>query len=132
MWIKLTPEQRARADELLRSNPPPFKVKPKPKLEFRVKEEDLSPRVVQAIRKQPESFELRVTARDGEVVVVDRPRQTELIEVVETREGKASVARRYDCATGAWSMVGFEDGYRRSGVEHAYDPIARGLGGKDD
>jgi hypothetical protein len=98
--IKLTPEQRARADELLRSNPPPFKVKPKPKLQLRVNEQDLSPRIVEAVRKSPESVEVRVTAKDEELTVVDRPRRTELIEVVETKEGKVSVARRYDCVTG--------------------------------
>jgi hypothetical protein len=129
--IRLTPEQRARADELLRSNPPPFKVKPNPKLQLRVDEQDLSPRIVEAVRKSPESVEVRVTAKDKEIVVVDRVRRTEVIEVVETRDGKVSVARRYDCATGEWSTIEFEGGYRRSGVEHAYDPIARGLGGED-
>jgi hypothetical protein len=131
--IKLTPEQRARADELLRI-PPPFKVKPKPKpkLQLRVNQQDLSPGIVEAIRKSPESVEVRVTARDEEVTVVDRPRRTEVLEVVETRDGKVSLARRYDVATGEWSTVEFEEGYRKEGgVETTYDPIARGLGRTD-
>lgn len=66
--IKLTEEQQALADELVRRNPPPFRVKPKPKLELRVK--DLSPRIIEAIRKSPESVEVRVTARDEQGVVV--------------------------------------------------------------
>jgi hypothetical protein len=129
--IKLTPEQRARAEELLRRNPPPFKVKPKPKLEINVG--DLSPRITDALRKQPGSVEVRVTARaDEDVVVVDRPRRTEILDVIEVdREGRPAVARRYDCTTGHWGTVEFEGGYRKSGVETDWDPITRGLRRED-
>ena len=64
-----------------------------------------------------------------EVTVTDRPRQTEVIEVLEYQDGRPSLVARHDCATNQKWIEKWEDGYRpKSGVEHAYDPIARGLG----
>ncbi len=64
-------------------------------------------------------------AEDG-TTVIDRPRRTELLEVLEVdRDGRPALARRYDSGTGEWSVVDFDGGYRRApGAVSDYDPFA--------
>ncbi len=91
--------------------------KPKPAIVAVVSE-----KMAEAVRANPESVRLSAKAAD-ETVVVDRPRRTEMIEVIETAEGRALLARRYDSATNEWTTIEFEGGYRRSGVVSDYNPL---------
>jgi hypothetical protein len=91
-----------------------------------------SPEVVAAVKANPGS--LRVWAKETEeaVPVTDRPRQMEVIEVLEVRDARPSLVQRFDCATGQSWLEEWQDGYGpKSSVEHAYDPIAVGLGRTD-
>jgi hypothetical protein len=77
-----------------------------------------------AIKANPES--LRLNARDADGPVIDRPRRTEIIEVMDepTVDGRLRRAWRTDCATGERSVVEFEGGYRAPNVvAHVYDPL---------
>jgi hypothetical protein len=99
----------------------------KPKLETRV-----SARMAEAVRANPASLRLSAKAVDG-TTIIDRPRRTEVIEVLEVdAQGRPSLARRIDCTTGDHSLVEFESGYRRSGVQRDWNPIARLRTSDDD
>jgi hypothetical protein len=105
-------------------------------------EEDAKPKIVasvsakmaEAIKANPETF--RVSARGAdETVVVDRPRRTEVIEVMDepTVDGKLRRAWRIDCATGERSVIEFEGGYRQPNVvAHQYDPLSALKGDGND
>ena len=70
---------------------------------------------------------VRVSAKAADdTIVVDRPRRTELLEVLEVdAEGRPSLVRRVDCATGEVGMLEFAGGYRQpAGAVSAYDPLA--------
>lgn len=82
----------------------------------------VSEKMAEAVRANPASVRLSAKAAD-DTVVVDRPRRTEMIEVIEAAEGRALLARRYDCTTNEWSTIEFEGGYRKSGVVHEYNPL---------
>jgi hypothetical protein len=85
----------------------------------------VSPKMAEAIKANPGS--LRVSAKGAdETVVVDRPRRTEVMEVVEVdREGRPARVRRFDCASGETSVLEFVGGYRQPpGAVHVYDPFA--------
>jgi hypothetical protein len=102
----------------------PFKrVSPKPKPKFEV---EVTPRMAEAAKANPASVQVRVSAdaADG-TTVIERVRRTELIEVLEVdREGRPSLARRIDCATGERSMVEFDQGYRQQpGAVSDYNPL---------
>jgi hypothetical protein len=64
----------------------------------------VSPKMVEAIKHDPTS--LRLSARGADdTVVVDRPRRTEVMEVLEVdREGRPSRVARFDCASGERSV----------------------------
>jgi len=102
----------------------------KPKLQVTV-----TPKMAEAVKANPESLRVSAKAED-DTVVIDRPRRTEIIEVTEVDgQGRPTLARRYETATGGWSTLEFEGGYRKpSGAESNYDPYARGLmrSGNDD
>lgn len=102
---------------------PPRKAKPKPAVVAVVSE-----KFAEAAKANPESVRLSVRAAD-ETVVVDRPRRTEVLEVLEVdREGRPSRVARFECATGEKSVLDFVDGYRQpGGAVSNYDPIKRGL-----
>ena len=103
-------EIRARADEAA-----------KPKIVASV-----SQKMAEAIKANPGS--LRLNAKDADdTPVIDRPRRTEVIEVMDepTVDGKLRRAWRTDCATGERSVIEFVDGYRQPpGAAHVYDPLA--------
>jgi hypothetical protein len=103
-------EIRARADEAA-----------KPKIVASV-----SQKMAEAIKANPGS--LRLNAKDADdTPVIDRPRRTEIIEVMDepTVDGKLRRAWRTDCATGERSVIEFVDGYRQPpGAAHVYDPLA--------
>jgi hypothetical protein len=85
----------------------------------------VSPKMAEAIKANPTS--LRVSAKGAdETTVVDRPRRTEVMEVVEVdREGRPSRVRRFDCASGETSVLEYVGGYRQPpGAVHVYDPFA--------
>jgi hypothetical protein len=103
-------EIRARADEAA-----------KPKIVASV-----SQKMAEAIKANPAS--LRLNAKDADdTPVIDRPRRTEIIEVMDepTVDGRLRRAWRTDCATGERSVIEFVDGYRQPpGAAHVYDPLA--------
>jgi hypothetical protein len=103
-------EIRARADEAA-----------KPKIVASV-----SQKMAEAIKANPGS--LRLNAKDADdTPVIDRPRRTEIIEVMDepTVDGRLRRAWRTDCATGERSVIEFVDGYRQPpGAAHVYDPLA--------
>jgi hypothetical protein len=106
------------------ANRPPARLKPKPAVMAVVSE-----KLAQAAKANPEGVRVSVRAAD-DTVVVDRPRRTEVIEVLEVDgEGRPKVARRIDCTTGEAGMIDFVGGYRQpAGAVSDYDPIKRGLG----
>ena len=74
--------------------------KPKPAIVAVVSE-----KMAEAVRANPQSVRLSARAAD-DTVVVDRPRRTEAIEVIEVdREGRPALALRHDFTTneGIWS-----------------------------
>jgi hypothetical protein len=114
-------EKLEREFEEMMATPLP-KVKPKPKPEMHA---PITPRVAEAVRANPQSLRIVAEAADG-TVVIERPRPLERLEVVEVdTEGRPRRAQRYDCLTGQWSELDFVGGYRRSGIETDYNPIAR-------
>ena len=85
----------------------------------------VSPKMAEAIKANPGS--LCLNAKDAGGDVIDRPRRTEIIEVMDepTVDGKLRRAWRTDCATGERSVIEFVDGYRQPpGAAHVYDPLA--------
>ena len=85
----------------------------------------VSPKMAAAIKANPAS--LRLNAKDADGPVIDRPRRTEIIEVMDepTVDGKLTRAWRTDCATGERSVIEFAGGYRQPNVvKHVYDPLA--------
>jgi hypothetical protein len=93
----------------------------------------LSEKMAEAIKANPTSLRLSAKAED-ETVVVDRPRRSEVLEVLEVdAQGRPSLARRFDCATGETSELEFVGGYRQpSGAVHVYDPLAALKGNEND
>lgn len=92
--------------------------KPKPAIVAVVSE-----KMAEAVRANPESVRLSARAAD-DTVVVDRPRRTEAIEVIEVdREGRPALALRHDFTTNERHLVQFEGGYRRTGVVSDYNPM---------
>lgn len=112
-------------DYLPRKKPQP---KPKPALVTTVSE-----KLAAAVKANPESVRVSATAED-ETVVVDRPRRSEVLEVLEVdAEGKPARARRYDTLTAEWGIVDFNQGYREpAGGVSNYDPLARLRGDEVD
>jgi hypothetical protein len=87
----------------------------------------VSPKVVEAIKHDPESLRVSVSANGAdETVVFERPRRVEVMEVLEVdAQGKPSRVARMDCATGERSVLEFAGGYRQPpGAAHVYDPYA--------
>jgi hypothetical protein len=85
----------------------------------------VSPKMAAAIKANPAS--LRLNAKDADGPVIDRPRRTEIIEVMDepTVDGKLRRAWRTDCATGERTVVEFQGGYRQPNiVKHVYDPLS--------
>jgi hypothetical protein len=86
----------------------------------------VSPKIAEAIKHDPTSLRISARAAD-DTVVVDRPRRTEVIEVMDepTVDGRLRRAWRTDCATGERSVIEFVGGYRQPpGAVHVYDPFA--------
>jgi hypothetical protein len=85
----------------------------------------VSEKMAEAIKANPESLRLSAKGAD-ETTVVDRPRRTEMLEVVAVdAEGRPSRVARVDCATGERSLLDYVDGYRQPNtVSHIYDPLA--------
>jgi hypothetical protein len=93
----------------------------------------VSPKMAEAIKANPTS--LRVSAKGAdETVVVDRPRRTEVMEVVEVDAGgRPARVRRFDCASGETSVLEYVGGYRQPpGAVHVYDPFAALKGNEND
>lgn len=92
----------------------------KPKLEVAV-----SPKIVEAVKANPTSLRISARAADG-TTVIDRPRQTEVIEVLEVdAEGRPALARRFDVATNAWGLCEYREGYRQpAGAVSDYSPLS--------
>lgn len=103
------------------------KAKPKPALVSVVSE-----KLAAAARANPDS--VRISARaDDDTIVVDRPRRSDIVEVVEVdAQGRPKLARAYDAASNTYGDVEFKEGYRAGGsAQSVYDPIERfekGLG----
>jgi hypothetical protein len=111
----------ARYEQLMATPLPKAKPKPKPMLSLEVGE-----KLAEAAKANPDS--VRVSAKSDEgVTVVDRPRRTEVLEVLEVDgQGRPALAQRYDSSTGAWGIVEFQQGYRRRpGATSDYDPLSR-------
>jgi hypothetical protein len=86
----------------------------------------VSAKMAEAIKHDPTSLRLSARGAD-ETTVVDRPRRTEVIEVMDepTVDGKLRRMWRTDCATGERSVIELVDGYRQPNlVESVYDPYA--------
>jgi hypothetical protein len=92
----------------------------------------VSPKMAEAIKTNPGSLRLSARAVD-ETVVVDRPRRTEVLEVLEVEEGRPSRVKRLDCMTGEVSVENWVGGYRPpSGAISTYDPFSALKGNDDD
>jgi hypothetical protein len=93
----------------------------------------VSLKMAEAIKANPTSVRISARAAD-ETVVVDRPRRTDVLEVVEVdREGRPAKVRRMDCATGEVSVLDFVEGYRQApGAVSVYDPLAALKGNEND
>lgn len=93
----------------------------------------VSPKMAEAIKANPGSF--RVSAKgDDDTTVVDRPRRTEVIQVIDepTVDGRLTRAWRTDCVTGERSVIEFVGGYRQpAGAVSNYNPLD-GLRTRDD
>ena len=92
----------------------------------------IPPKMADAIKANPTSLRLSVRAED-ETVVVDRPRRTEVMEVLEVdAQGRPSRAR-FECATGERSVLDYVEGYRQApGAISTYDPLAALKGSEND
>jgi hypothetical protein len=87
----------------------------------------ITPKMAEAIKHDPESLRVSVSARAAdETVVLDRPRKVEVLEVLSVDAlGRPSKVARFECATGERSVLDYVDGYRQPGhVVHVYDPLA--------
>jgi hypothetical protein len=84
----------------------------------------VSPKMAEAIKHDPTSLRISARAAD-ETTVVDRPRRTEVLEVVEVdAQGRPSRVTRFECATGERSVLEYSEGYRQPNVvTHVYDPL---------
>jgi hypothetical protein len=93
----------------------------------------VSAEMAEAIKTNPTSLRLSVN-RPDEIPVVDRPRRTEVLEVLEVdREGRPSKVARFECATGERSVLEYREGYRQpGGAESVYDPLAALKGNMND
>jgi hypothetical protein len=85
----------------------------------------VSPKMAEAIKHDPGSVRISARAAD-DTVVVDRPRRTEVMEVLEVdAAGRPSRVARFECATGERTVPDYVEGYRQApGVTHVYDPLA--------
>jgi hypothetical protein len=85
----------------------------------------VSPKMADAIKANPTGLRLSIKDAD-EVVVVDRPRKTEVLEVLAVdRQGRPSRVGRFECATGQTSVLEYVGGYRPSaGAVSDYDVFA--------
>jgi hypothetical protein len=87
----------------------------------------VSEKMAEAIKANPTSLQLRAKGADEVVEVIDRPRPTEVIQLMDepTVDGKLTRVLRFDCATGETSVIQLVNGYRQpSGAVHVYDPFA--------
>ena len=93
----------------------------------------IPPKIAEAIKANPTSLRLSVRAED-ETVVVDRPRRTEVLEVLEVdAQGRPSRVARFECATGERSVLDYVEGYRQApGAISTYDPLAALKGSEND
>jgi hypothetical protein len=91
----------------------------KPKLTLNV-----SPRIVEAVKADPDSVKVAVKSTD-ETVVVERARPREIIEVLEVDGmGRPKLLRRVDCATGDVGLIEMGGGHRlQPGARHEYNPL---------
>ena len=113
-------KERPELREWYARQPPVITRKPKPKPAIVAM---VSEKFAEAVKANPESVRLSAKAAD-ETVVVDRPRRTEAIQVLEVdAEGRPALARRHDLATNEKHLVEFEGGYRRTGVVSDYNPM---------
>jgi hypothetical protein len=85
----------------------------------------VSEKMAEAIKANPTSVRISAKGAD-QTTVVDRPRKTEVLEVVEVDgQGRPSRVARFECATGERSVLEYVEGYRQpSGVQSVYDPLA--------
>jgi hypothetical protein len=93
----------------------------------------VSPKMAEAIKANPASLRLSAKAED-ETTVVDRPRRTEVMEVLEVdAQGRPSRVARFECATGERSVLEYVGGYRQPpGAVSVYDPFAALKGNQND
>jgi hypothetical protein len=91
----------------------------KPKLTLNV-----SPRIAEAVKADPDSVKVAVKSTD-ETVVVERARPREIIEVLEVDGmGRPKLVRRVDCATGDVGLFEMAGGYRPQNVAwHEYNAL---------
>jgi hypothetical protein len=82
-------------------------------------------KIAEAIKHDPGSLRISARAAD-ETTVVDRPRRTEVMEVLEVDAlGRPSRVARFECATGERSVLDYVEGYRPAGgAVSVYDPLA--------
>ena len=114
-------EKLARYEQLMATPLPKAKPKPKPALSL-----DVSERTAANARARPDAVRVVTTGEDN-TTFIDRPRRTEVLEVLEVDgQGRPALAQRYDALTGEWSVTEFDQGYRRPGSAVSdYDPMSR-------
>ena len=126
--FKLSPRMeeavRDRPDlrEYLENNPPPPRLKPKPKAQ--IMGEPLNPQTLANAAARPDKVRI-VTETEAGVSVIDRLRQNTVREVLAVDDqGRPKLVRTYDHKTNSYGTVEFEQGYApKSGVVSAYDPL---------
>jgi hypothetical protein len=88
---------------------------------------ELEGKIAEAARANPESVQVRVTARDPveKVVVVDRPRRGTVVNVTAVDgNGRPKAGIAYDRGTWQSGGVEFKDGYaQKACAQHEYNPL---------
>ena len=96
--------------------------KPKPKPQLMV--EPASAQTIANAKARPDKVKI-VTESDDGVAVIDRPRRSGVVEVLEVDgNGRPKLVRCWDATTRELTTMRFEDGYPpRAGAVSAYNPI---------
>jgi hypothetical protein len=127
VWKKRL-EERMKVDPILRELYPKLPpLRPKPKTAVVT---ELEGKIAEVARANPGSVSVRVTAKTEEnVVVADRPRRGNVVDVIEVENGKPKLVRTYDAEAGGHGVAEFKDGYGPSyhpkggGAVHQYNPL---------
>jgi hypothetical protein len=119
-------EEQLKRDPWLRemyAKLPPRKPRPKTAVVT-----ELDGKIAEVARANPESVSVRVTAKTEEgVAVLDRPRRSNVVDVIEVENGMPKLVKTYDAESGH-GVAEYNGGYGPSyhpkgGAVHSYNPL---------